>query len=319
MSKDVSAAIAAHDRAQALKALGEPVAEPVEKSAAEPAATDGSTAEPAHDQQVQDKSLGYYTKWDSRLRTRETKIKENVVAAEQQMKIAQERIARADAFEATAAQAKANPLAALEALGITYDDIVAAKLDDQLEGERPTEGVQKRLVQETVKQELEAVEKAREEKADAETIAEQQKEVGEFIKGRAADFEAVAAEDASLAIEAIIGARQQAFKETGKVISIEEAANILEDALVEHALTISKSKRYQAKVQPQPQGESAADDDGFITPQKPVVSVPASRLSNSMGPKAQLDINSLSEDQRRAETYRRIAEYDRSQARRRLA
>ena len=159
-------------------------------------------------------------------------------------------------------EAKQNPLKALEAMGIKYDDLVNFVLN----GEKPTpeqeiSSVKSQLEafrREQEEREL-AKEKAAQEAAHKEyeaTIEAFKGKVNEYITTNSEKFELINLHEANgLVFDTI----EEYFNNTGKIMTIEKAAELVEGYLEEQIeSTITKTKKFQSKLapkkdEPQPQ------------------------------------------------------------------
>jgi hypothetical protein len=159
-------------------------------------------------------------------------------------------------------EAKQNPLKALEAMGIKYDDLVNFVLN----GEKPTPEQEINSVKsqlEAFRREQEerelAKEKAAQEAAHKEyeaTIEAFKGKVNEYITTNSEKFELINLHEANgLVFDTI----EEYFNNTGKIMTIEKAAELVEGYLEEQIeSTITKTKKFQSKLapkkdEPQPQ------------------------------------------------------------------
>jgi hypothetical protein len=159
-------------------------------------------------------------------------------------------------------EAKQNPLKALESMGIKYDDLVNFVLN----GEQPTvdqklsrvEGEIERFRREQEEREL-AKEKAAQEAATKEyeaTIEAFKAKVNDHITSNADKYELISLHEATgLVFDTI----EEYFNNSGKIMTIEKAAELVEGYLEEQIeSTITKTKKFQSKLapkkdEPQPQ------------------------------------------------------------------
>lgn len=168
-------------------------------------------------------------------------------------------------WEKARAEATQNPLKALEALGLSYEQITQFMLN----GSKPTP----ELELQGVKQEIAAFRKEQEDKAIALKVEQESKakaeyqatlsgfnqEVTDFIKSNADTYELTAMYQGESIIAATI---EQHFANTKKILSIKEASELVEKYFEEQVQAAQKSKKFQAKQQPkeesQPRREQAA-------------------------------------------------------------
>lgn len=186
----------------------------------------------------------------------EAKAKESALA-EREAKLAhmQEQIAT---YEKARGGAKLNPLAALEALGLTYEDVTSFVLADN----KPTPDLQVKAVRDEIealkRQQIEAAKRAEEERAasiEAEKtrlLSEQQAaieqfhaETAEYVTAHADDYELVNLHEAhGLVVEVI----EQHFAQTKRILSAKEAADLVEKHLEEQVEKAISTKRLSEKV-----------------------------------------------------------------------
>jgi hypothetical protein len=160
-------------------------------------------------------------------------------------------------------EAKQNPLKALEAMGIKYDDLVNFVLN----GEQPTvdqklsrvESELERFRREQEEREL-SKEKAAQEAAERqyqETIDTFKGKITEFVTGNE-KFELINLHDAQGLIFDTI---EEYFNSSGKIMTIEKASELVEGYLEEQIeTTLQKTKKFQSKFAPkkdEPQPQAA--------------------------------------------------------------
>lgn len=101
--------------------------------------------------------------------------------------------------------------------------------------------------------------KERSEAEAAQVIEEYKQEIGEFVKTNAEKFELITLHKTEGLVYDTINAY---FDQTKKILSIEEACNLVEAHLEEQVLASVKTKKLQAKVTPQPaKSEEAPKSD----------------------------------------------------------
>lgn len=161
-------------------------------------------------------------------------------------------------WEKARQEATTNPLKALEALGLSYEQITQFMLN----GSKPTP----ELELQSVKQEMAAFRKEQEDKAIAlkaeqeskakaeyqTTLSEFNSEVDNFIKTHADTYELTNLYEGQSIVSATI---EQHFANTKKILSIEEASNLVEKYFEEQVQAATKSKKFQAKQTPKEEGQ----------------------------------------------------------------
>jgi hypothetical protein len=177
-----------------------------------------------------------------------------------EFKAQQDEVARwreqAKANEERLAKAKANPLEALKALGLSYEDVTAFVLNDS----RPTPDLEIR----SVREEIAAIRREREEQARADAEAEKQRlqseqaavldgfraETTAFIDSRVDDYELIRLQGAHGAVVDYIAQQYAQSVRDGqpRILTQKEAADHIEARLVEQAEKIAATKKFQAKL-----------------------------------------------------------------------
>lgn len=174
-----------------------------------------------------------------------------------------------DRFEKLKAEAPMNPLAALESLGITYQQIT----DFILNQKKPSaELVAAEAARKATREELDKASKAREDEskklaedaaADAKKnheriITEFRSEVAQFVKANADTYELINLYDQAEVVSATIEQHFEATRDAGdpKVMSYKEGCDLVEKYLEEQVDKAKTTKKLQAKADPQPKVES---------------------------------------------------------------
>lgn len=179
-------------------------------------------------------------------------------AIQQQATALKEREAKLADFESIKQKATSNPLEALKILGISYEQITEFILN----GQKPTPDLQVSAV----KQEIDALRKERELEKEAAKKAQEEEhsrtmeqfraEVGNFIKTNAEQYELTALYNGESIVEATI---EQHFAATQKVLSIKEAADLVEAYFEDQVKAASQAKKFQAKQEPKAPGQPAKE------------------------------------------------------------
>lgn len=142
---------------------------------------------------------------------------------------------------------KKDPLATLESLGVSYEDLTQLVLND---GQMPTD-MQMRLMREELERDyktkfeelenkLTEKERAEEEAKYQETINNFKSEINEFINGNE-QYELIQANDAYDLVYDVI---EQYYEENGRILETQEAADQVEQYLEEEIKTVfEKSKK----------------------------------------------------------------------------
>lgn len=156
--------------------------------------------------------------------------------------------AKIQAYDRDRASAKQNPIKALEAMGLSYEEITNFILN----GQKPTPELELKAVRDEVealkKQDLDRqarakqLAKERAEREYQETLNEFKEEVGSFLDENKDSYELTTMYNGNEIIEATI---EQHFKSTGKLMSIKEAAELVEAYFEEQVKAATKTKKFQ--------------------------------------------------------------------------
>jgi len=156
--------------------------------------------------------------------------------------------------------AKEDPLALLQRLGLSYQDLTDRQLA-ALDAERAAKDPARRI--ETVEERLARIEKLerdwveaeRQRKIDAE-VAAFQGEIEKRIAGEPDRFELVIAGRAHGDVFRLIEAH---FNETGELLPVDQAAQLVEDQLLEEAQSFAKAKKLRALLGPKADEQNGGD------------------------------------------------------------
>lgn len=156
-------------------------------------------------------------------------------------------------------QLKQNALAVLEAEGITYDDITQQALNPQTIHPMVQQTI------ETLKAEIAELKKASEtaQKSQTEAQENQYKAAIKQIETKVSNlvnkdpaFETIKATNS---IKDVVDLIEQTYKEDGILLTEEEAAQQVEDYLVEEAMKLAKLQKIQKRLQPAPASTTPAE------------------------------------------------------------
>lgn len=190
----------------------------------------------------------------SKLRQREAKIAEREAAADQKLKDADARLAEAQK-PGTLERLKKQPSKVLAELGISFNDLAKAVLDETDEDDSPSE-------LETVKASLQEIqdkldlgeEEKKQEKTDAENAQLQaaingiQDKISEYIDTNADKYDLIIATENK---DLVYSVMEESFLDTGTVMQYTEACEVVEKYLTEKAAGLSKSKKIRQMVSPE--------------------------------------------------------------------
>lgn len=177
------------------------------------------------------------------------------------------------AFEEARHAAKRDPIAALQALGISYDDLT----EHVLNGNKPTASAEVaalreelealRVEQEAARAKAEEAAAARLAAEHAAVIEEARSEAVAFVESNSTRYELTTINGAATLVPQV---REQHFARTGKLLTVEQAADLVEKHFESLADRIATARKVQAKAAP--------------TAPAPAATPPAERrtLSNSL-------------------------------------
>jgi hypothetical protein len=174
-------------------------------------------------------------------------------------------------------QAKQNPLDYLKAAGLTPDDLVNHLINDgQPTLEQQVKALQEKLEGEEKRKQSEeqARLEAQEKEQEKKVIDDFKQKITEFINQDTDKYEAIAALKVQDQVWEIINAN---FQETGELMPIHEAAEQLENQIIEGAKTLLKLKKLGLGQEP-PQTN---------TPQSPKENLTAPTLTNKIAQASQ--------------------------------
>jgi hypothetical protein len=144
-------------------------------------------------------------------------------------------------------------------LGLSYEQITQFMLN----GQKPTPELEMQSIkQEIEKLRTETAEKeriakqAQEQAAKAEyqrTLAEFSQEISDFVKTNADTYELTAMYQGEAIVQATI---EQHFANTKKILSVKEAADLVEKYFEDQVAAAQKAKKFQAKQTPKEDGQS---------------------------------------------------------------
>lgn len=223
--------------------------------------------------------------------------KEKAIRAKAQEMKAKEEAFRARELEMsqkleTLAELEKNPIKALRKLGWTYDKLTEAVLADT-ESEASSESASSSSDNELVRKlekEIAEIKQAQERSLKAQEEAQQAQYKQAISMLKAETKQLVDGDDSFELVRAtgsyddVVELIEKRFVETQEVMTVAEAARIVEDYLVEEATKLTSAKKIQQKLvsQSSQKTESASNKSQEVTKQ------PAKTLTNSVGANRQL-------------------------------
>lgn len=248
---------------------------PDQAAAAAPAVPEA----PKHD--PLSKGFAAMAKKDRELRARHAQMRQK----EQQI---QEREAQLARFEQLKHQ---NPVEAIKAFGLTYEDLTNFQLAG---GQTPTAELEIK----SIKEQMAAYIKKQEDEKQSviqqqqqvqaaqvkETLNSFKADVAEFIKSKPDDYELTVMEGEE-AIDLIASTIEQHFYRTKQIMPKEQAAQLVEEYLTQDADKKRQAKKFQKQVQPakdQPQAEPGFQAKSAMERAMNTLSGPRPTLNNTM-------------------------------------
>jgi hypothetical protein len=204
-------------------------------------------------------------------RKEKTLVKRQMEAKQAEEKIAQ-MYAEVQKWESAKKTAKTSPIEALKMLGISYEDVT----NYMLNGEKPTPELEIKSELDNIKAEILAEKEERrrvieEQKKEAEeeaqrAIEEFNEEIKTFLKDNSNVYELIALNEASDLVLQVI---EQHFAETKKILSKQEAADMVEKYLEDQITKSAATNKMKAKLTPAQKEEEKKSE-----------SVPSKTLNN---------------------------------------
>lgn len=167
----------------------------------------------------------------------------------QEIKQAQE----ADDYKAfIAAKQSRNPIQALQALGMSFQDAAQFVLNDQKHPEPTVEDQIKELKAQIARQEEERTLREEQEKQEyvKRTIDNHKRDIASYIKTNPDKYELILANEAQDTVFEVI---EEYYNKFNKIMPIDEASQKVEDWLTERAQALLKLKKFQPAAQPTPE------------------------------------------------------------------
>lgn len=150
------------------------------------------------------------------------------------------------------AKLKANPLSVLQEAGVTYDQLTQAILNDQSNSTVDVAAI-KAQIREDLKKELLGEFSTRDNQQEQQVLNDLKKEAL-AITNQGEQFEAIREAKAQKDVVDLI---HRTWKTTGEVLDVQEAAELVENQLIEEALPFAKLKKIQSRLTPQEEQQAA--------------------------------------------------------------
>lgn len=205
----------------------------------------------------------------------------------------EEKLKRADKFSTLEEKLKAKDYSEAEALGLSYEGYTEYLLNKQ-NGEKPENQAFKALADE-----VSALKKSKEESADQEfqeTVSEYRKEVGALVASDARFISVKEDKQEDAVLQLIL----DSWEEDGKEVTVEQAAQDVEDFIVAEATRYSGFTKIKAR--------SQEADKKALPPPKPSLKTLTQQVVVGAEKRPQKSLQHLSESERYAEARRRVLE-----------
>jgi len=141
------------------------------------------------------------------------------------------------------AKLKANPLGVLQEAGVTYDQLTEAILANQSNPD--IVGLKAEI--KALKEELTGQLASRDQQAEMQVLAEIRREAERLVQAEPEKYEAIRLAKGEDYVKDLV---HRTWKETGELLSTEEAADLVENQLLEEALPFAKIKKVQSRLTP---------------------------------------------------------------------
>lgn len=213
---------------------------PPEPPPADPNLTIPDTSEPAEGDEAT-KPLSPQLAAIARQR-RALQVKEREIQDREKALTERESATQADSI--TKAQLKSDPLSVLLEAGVTYDQLTEAILANQ-NGSPEIQALKAEL--QAVKEGVDKTLSERDAQAERQVLAEMQRDAEGLIK-EGEDFELVRE---TKSIPTVMDLIKRTYKDTGEVLDVKEALQLVEDELVQESLKLAALKKVQSRFAPQ--------------------------------------------------------------------
>jgi hypothetical protein len=143
------------------------------------------------------------------------------------------------------ARLKANPLGVLQEAGVSYDQLTEAIINNQ---NAPIDPLKLRNeIKDELKKELLGEFGTRDQQAEQQVLGEIKREVVSLVESEPEQFEAIREAKAHEDVKELI---HRTWKTTGEVLDTREAAELVENQLIDEALPFAKLSKVQSRLTP---------------------------------------------------------------------
>lgn len=165
------------------------------------------------------------------------------------------------------ADLKANPLSVLQEAGVTYDQLTEAILNNQSSHSPEIQELRNEL--KSLKEELNGQLSSRDQQAEQQVLTEIKREIVNLVEQQPEQYEAIRHANAQDTVKELI---HRTWKQTGEVIDVTTAAELVETQLIEEALPFAKIKKLQSMLNPAPEAPA----------QTPVLQKPGTKIMRTL-------------------------------------
>lgn len=173
------------------------------------------------------------------------------------------------------AELLSNPMKVFEA-GVTYDQLTEAILNNQNNQGFDVKTIDA-LVEKKLNERLEKEFGTRDSQAEAQVLADIKREIVQTVNSNPDNFEAIRQANAVDDVQELI---HRTWKKTGEVLDVSEAAELVENQLIEEALPFAKLKKLQSRLTP-PEQEQIVQPQREIKPNTKIMRTLTNRDSAS--------------------------------------
>jgi len=143
------------------------------------------------------------------------------------------------------ARLKSDPLGVLLEAGVTYDQLTEAILASQDDGSNKVRGLEQKL--KSVEESFDAKLSERDKQQKQQVLAEMGREASQLV-AQGDDFELVRE---TRSVPKVLQLIERTFDETGEILDVPEALQLIEDELLADSLKVAGYKKVQQRSQPQ--------------------------------------------------------------------
>jgi len=224
----------------------------------------------------------------AKLKEREAQLLAKEQEVERRLAEAEARASEAQKKEESLELLKKNPTKALNALGLTFNDLAEALLNEEESGDSTPSEI------DAVKSELEQIKKNLADREEQARLAQEQAEaaqldsavqgikqtINQHLQAHAEDFDLILATGKQ---DAVYDMMKWSWDKTGEVMHFTEACKIVEDYLTEQMKPLAASRKLQTLIAPTPKAPQKTSFGKTLSNQiGQVVAVPDGRKASQL-------------------------------------